>query len=164
MVIRGAVTLFVAPIGRACPHRIAYRLADPAQAERDCRLAGVNPTRARCPPLALTYAVLCRCDSLPPCGGGLGWGVVPRGTASLHSATPTPNPSPQGGGEESAAPLQRKRARSTCPRSAADAFGRRDACCPPRQTPLYLAALKLRPSSSGPGLRPFTAETRVRFP
>src|SRR3954463_7284913 len=37
--------------------------------------------------------------SLPPCGGGLG-----RGGAVVHelcppTATPTPNPSPQGGGE-----------------------------------------------------------------
>src|SRR5215468_7646907 len=44
----------------------------------------------------------------PPLWGRLGWGVVPRGTALLHSLTPTPDPSPQGGGEESAAPLQRK--------------------------------------------------------
>jgi precorrin-3B synthase len=43
-------------------------------------------------------------DSLPPCGGGLGWGVVPKGTAVPHLTTPTPNPSPQAGGEEFAAP------------------------------------------------------------
>jgi acyl-CoA thioesterase-1 len=43
-------------------------------------------------------------DSLPPCGGGLGWGVVPWGTEVPHRTTPTPNPSPQGGGEEIAAP------------------------------------------------------------
>jgi hypothetical protein len=44
-------------------------------------------------------------DSLPPCGGGLGWGVVPRGAEVPHLATPTPtpNPSPQGGGEGFAA-------------------------------------------------------------
>jgi len=47
------------------------------------------------------------CDSLPPCGGGSGWGVVPPGTAVPHPPTPTPNPSPQGGGEEFAAPLPR---------------------------------------------------------
>jgi peptide/nickel transport system ATP-binding protein len=44
--------------------------------------------------------------SLPPCGGGLGRGVARSGTSSPHGATPTPDPSPQGGGEptESAAP------------------------------------------------------------
>jgi hypothetical protein len=42
-------------------------------------------------------------DSLPPCGGGLGWGVVPWGSEVPHLATPTPNPSPQGGGEGFAA-------------------------------------------------------------
>src|SRR5258708_4236933 len=45
-------------------------------------------------------------DTLPPCGGGLGWGVVPRGTEVPQRTTPTPNPSPQGGGEEFAAPLR----------------------------------------------------------
>ena len=45
-------------------------------------------------------------DSLPPCGGGLGWGVVPRGTEVPQRTTPTPNPSPQGGGEEFAASLR----------------------------------------------------------
>src|SRR5215467_1492125 len=43
------------------------------------------------PPLALTYAVLCRCDSLPPCGGGLGWGVVPlptRGRGEFEAPLP----------------------------------------------------------------------------
>src|SRR5712671_3830895 len=44
-----------------------------------------------------------RVDSLPPCGGGMGWGVVPRGTEVPPPPTPTPDPSPQGGGEESAA-------------------------------------------------------------
>src|SRR5580693_10756361 len=37
-------------------------------------------------------------------GGGLGRGVVPRGTEVQHLATPTPNPSPQGGGEQFARP------------------------------------------------------------
>src|SRR5499427_4879674 len=32
--------------------------------------------------------------SLPPCEGGLGWGVVRSGTASPHGTTPPPNPSP----------------------------------------------------------------------
>jgi hypothetical protein len=41
-------------------------------------------------------------DSHPPCGGGMGWGVVQYGTAVRHRATPIP--SPQGGGEEFAAP------------------------------------------------------------
>ena len=41
--------------------------------------------------------------SLPPCGGGLGWGVVPWGTAVPPLPTPPPDPSPQGGGEEFAA-------------------------------------------------------------
>jgi tripartite-type tricarboxylate transporter receptor subunit TctC len=46
-------------------------------------------------------------DSLPPCGGGSGWRVAPRGTAVPHPPTPTPNPFPQGGGETSAGPLRR---------------------------------------------------------
>jgi peptide/nickel transport system ATP-binding protein len=37
--------------------------------------------------------------SLAPCGGGVGRGVVRSGTSLPHSTTPTPNPSPQGGGE-----------------------------------------------------------------
>src|ERR1700736_6491493 len=40
-------------------------------------------------------------DSLPPCGGGVGWGGVQRGSEVPHLATPTP--SPQGGGENFAA-------------------------------------------------------------
>src|SRR5260370_39277273 len=38
--------------------------------------------------------------SLPPCGGGSGWGVVTRGNTVPHLPTPTPDPSPQGGGEK----------------------------------------------------------------
>src|SRR5439155_7397754 len=40
-----------------------------------------------------------RLFSLPPCGGGSGWGVVQWGTTVPHRTTPAPNPSPQGGGE-----------------------------------------------------------------
>src|SRR5712671_4375049 len=47
-------------------------------------MAGTSPIGAK----------LGRVDSLPPCGGGLGWGVVPWGTVLLHSSTPTPDPSP----------------------------------------------------------------------
>src|SRR6267154_3270914 len=47
-------------------------------------------------------------DSLPPCGGGLGWGVEPRGTEVPHLTTPAPNPAPQGGGEQFAAPSRLK--------------------------------------------------------
>jgi precorrin-3B synthase len=57
-------------------------------------LAGLEPLSAR-PGGA---------DSLPPCGRGSGWGVVQRGSEVPHLATPAPNPSPQGGGETSAAP------------------------------------------------------------
>jgi len=40
-------------------------------------------------------AKLSRADSLPPCGGGSGWGVVPRGALMCRiSPTPTPDPSP----------------------------------------------------------------------
>src|SRR5260370_32097893 len=39
----------------------------------------------------------------PPWGGWLGWGIERRGTKVTHIATPTPSPSPQGGGEEFAA-------------------------------------------------------------
>src|SRR5216683_3810585 len=38
--------------------------------------------------------------SLAPCGGGSGWGVVTRGNTVPHLPTPTPDPSPQGGGEK----------------------------------------------------------------
>jgi hypothetical protein len=37
--------------------------------------------------------------SLPPCGGGLGRGVTREGDAAPSITTPTPDPSPQGGGE-----------------------------------------------------------------
>src|SRR5262249_37740371 len=53
---------------------------------------------------ALIGARLGRVDSLPPCGGGSGWGVVPRGTAVPLGSTPTPDPSPQDGGGAPAAP------------------------------------------------------------
>src|SRR5262249_32639030 len=35
----------------------------------------------------------------PPCGGGLGWGVVPSGKRIATSYDPTPNPSRKGEGE-----------------------------------------------------------------
>src|SRR5262249_12799245 len=54
---------------------------------------------------ALIGARLGRVDSLPPCGGGSGWGVVPRGTAVPLGSTPTPDPSPQGRGGVAAATL-----------------------------------------------------------
>src|SRR5580692_11626805 len=41
-----------------------------------------------------------RSFSLPPCGGGSGWGVQRCGTSVPHFTTPTPDPSPQGGGEK----------------------------------------------------------------
>src|SRR5215472_13213571 len=44
------------------------------------------------------HAPVARGCSLPPGGGGLGWGVVPRGTDVPPLATP--DPSPQGGGEK----------------------------------------------------------------
>ena len=54
------------------------------------------------------------------------WGrVVPRGTALLPSSTPSPHPSPQGGGEEFAAPLQRKLAQMRVAHAAGDVGG----CC-----------------------------------
>jgi len=46
-------------------------------------------------------------DSLPPCGGGMGWGVVQYDTAVPHLTTPTPIPSPQGGVEEFAVAANR---------------------------------------------------------
>jgi hypothetical protein len=62
-------------------------------------------------------------DSLPPCGGGMGWGVVQSGTDSPYFTTPTPIPSPQGGGEEFAA-LANLNLTSNCldPRQAADCW------------------------------------------
>src|SRR5713101_3281627 len=48
----------------------------------------------------LSHASLSSSPS-PLVGEGRGGGVVPRGTVScLHSSTPTPDPSPQGGGEQ----------------------------------------------------------------
>jgi len=43
-------------------------------------------------------------SSLPPCGGGMGWGVVQYGTAVPHRTTPTPIPAPQGGAESLVGP------------------------------------------------------------
>src|SRR5438309_9328437 len=40
-----------------------------------------------------------RACSLPPCGGGVGRGVVIAEAARAPTPTPTPSPSPQGGGE-----------------------------------------------------------------
>src|SRR5262249_38311015 len=40
-----------------------------------------------------------RIFSLPPCGGGSGWGVGVFGAFVSQTPTPTPDPSPQGGGE-----------------------------------------------------------------
>jgi hypothetical protein len=37
----------------------------------------------------------------------MGWGVVQYRTAAPHFTTPTPIPSPQGGGEEFVAPANR---------------------------------------------------------
>jgi len=37
--------------------------------------------------------------ALPVVGEGRGEGAAPRGSALLHASTPTPDPSPQGGGE-----------------------------------------------------------------
>src|SRR6516165_5515505 len=56
--------------------------------------------------------------SLPPCGGGVGRGVA--GTCSAPSWTPTPNPSPQGGGESTEfvahpAPSPPEQAPLSCP-------------------------------------------------
>ena len=75
-----------------------------------------NPVRgARCAdrattrvaPIAVKLTNGSRADSLPPCGGGTGWGVAPWGTVVSLGSTPTqegrPLPSPQGGGEQSAA-------------------------------------------------------------
>ena len=38
--------------------------------------------------------------SLRPCGGGLGRGVTAGKNTVPNRATPTPSPSPQGGGEQ----------------------------------------------------------------
>src|SRR5580704_9383717 len=38
--------------------------------------------------------------SLPPCGGGSGWEVAGCGSKVPYFPTPTPDPSPQGGGEK----------------------------------------------------------------
>jgi two-component system sensor histidine kinase UhpB len=46
-------------------------------------------------------------SSLPPCGGGMGRGVVQYVSAVPHLTTSTPIPSPQGGGEEIATPANR---------------------------------------------------------
>ncbi|WP_276199561.1 thiamine phosphate synthase [Chelatococcus sp. XZ-Ab1] len=55
--------------------------------------AGGDARRAR--------EMLGRAYSLPPCGGGLGRGVMPPGGPPSPLATPpTPSPSPQGGGEQ----------------------------------------------------------------
>src|SRR5712692_4721403 len=71
------------------------------------RLFSLSPLAGEAEVIGARFSdVRAACDSLPPCGGGLGWGVVPWGTILLHSLTPTPDPSPQGGGEAFAAPLR----------------------------------------------------------
>src|SRR5947209_7752045 len=48
--------------------------------------------------MKLVRAAISVC-SLPPCGGGLGRGVVLLDETRQPTPTPTPDPSPQGGGE-----------------------------------------------------------------
>jgi heme a synthase len=48
---------------------------------------------------AAASARAAKSGSLSPCGGGTGWGGVRHGDAVPHLPTPTPDPSPQGGGE-----------------------------------------------------------------
>ena len=65
-----------------------------------------NPVRgARCAdrattrvaPIGVKLTNGSRADSLPPCGGGVGWGVAPWGTVVSLGSTPTPDPSPTRG-------------------------------------------------------------------
>src|SRR5581483_11746533 len=59
--------------------------------------------------MKLLHALATNSDcSLPPCGGGLGRGVHRGTTASRLATTPTPNPSPQGGGERQSAHVSRR--------------------------------------------------------
>jgi hypothetical protein len=64
-------------------------------------MAGTNPVSAKIKDDRTTG------DSLPLCGGGMGWGVVQYGAAVPHRTTPTLIPSPQGGGDEFAARANR---------------------------------------------------------
>jgi precorrin-3B synthase len=61
-------------------------------------------------------------DANVGCGRGSGWGVVQRGTEVPRIATPTPNPSPQGGGEKFAAPESHKLAGALRQRLAGASF------------------------------------------
>jgi sortase A len=72
-------------------------------------MTAAPPTRLPHPVLPRKWgrvigAGLSHADFLPPCGGGSGWGVVPWGTRAPTGSTPTPDPSPQGGGETFVAP------------------------------------------------------------
>jgi L-cysteine S-thiosulfotransferase len=81
-------------------------------------------------------------DSLPPCGGGMGWGVVQDGTAVPHRTTP----SPQGGGEEFAIPANRSLASASRPWWKG-------------RLPLAIAATitaAIHPATAGPAPRPYT--------
>ena len=59
--------------------------------------------------------LLSRSGSLPPCGGGLGWGVSPRlqktdvGPFPGERSPPHPNPPPQGGREPESRPDERRK-------------------------------------------------------
>src|SRR5262249_47050279 len=56
----------------------------------DCLALGMLTEIKKCFDLIASYP-------LPPCGGGLGWGVV---LPAIEPSTPHPNPPPQGGREK----------------------------------------------------------------
>ena len=49
---------------------------------------GVNRATARVAPVRTRLTNGSRVDSLPPCGGGMGWGVVPWSTEVPYLPTP----------------------------------------------------------------------------
>ena len=66
-----------------------------SRAAKQCKAAGIEVTIVGDSAIDCFRKIPASHFSLPPCGGGLGWGVP----QAQCLETPTPDPSPQGGGE-----------------------------------------------------------------
>src|SRR5438552_8496806 len=87
--------MLTSPRSRMVTPPIFMRALSPPPMRRARPPARIRPRVYGCEPTS----------SLPPCGGGLEWGVVPYCASVPHRTTPTPDPSPQGeGGKKDVAP------------------------------------------------------------